>query len=168
MNLQRVIFLIVVVCMSFSLFGKDPYSEKTEQEVIEFAYNILKVYYPSEDELCVSDSIYDLDWFFFSRDVRDKETQKAFEFYSVNKDRCEYIDPVYSKTLASIFESNTCKCGNFKYVVHFSAPFRNAISCYIVPFDDQDPMFGEIPTFLFMYNNEGEVIQINKDTLYLN
>lgn len=168
MNFQRFIFLIIVVCMTFTLFGKDPYSEKTEQKAIGFAYNILKVYYPSEDELCVSDSIYDLEWFFFSGYVRDKETQKAFEFYNLDKDRLEYIDPVYSKTLASIFESNTCKCGDFKYVAHFSAPFRNAISCYIVPFDDQDPMFGEISTFLFMYNNEGEVIQINKDTLYLN
>ena len=41
------------------------YGNKNEQRAINMAFDILQVYYHSK-ELCVSDSIYDLDWDIFS------------------------------------------------------------------------------------------------------
>lgn len=40
------------------------YGNKNEQRAINMAFDILQVYYHSK-ELCVSDSIYDLDWDIF-------------------------------------------------------------------------------------------------------
>lgn len=72
---MKVIISLVMLCVSLTILGQgNTYSHKTEQEAIKSAYNVLKVYYPS-NELCVSDSIYDLDWNLFADMVDDKTKQ---------------------------------------------------------------------------------------------
>ena len=76
-TLIRTICLVTAICVSLSAFSqKNAYKGKTEQKALKMAYNLLKVYYPN-GELCVSDSIWDHDWFWYSDEV-DKENKKYF------------------------------------------------------------------------------------------
>ena len=62
---MKILFLIVFGWASLTMSAKNNiYGNKTEQRAIKMAYTLLQVYYHS-NELCVSDSIEDLEWFLF-------------------------------------------------------------------------------------------------------
>ena len=144
---------------------EEPYSHPAEQKAVKTACEILKLYYPS-GELCCSDSIYDLDWWF------RKETgiKNWEERYLEKLNRIASGEPVdvavYSSILSSVFGADACECR--KYVAEFSAPFRGMIRCDIVPSNDRNPVFGVMPIFLFKFNENGEIFQFFQRTLYLN
>lgn len=157
--MKVIIFLAMVFVPSTILGQRKAYSHKTEQEALKFAYNILKVYYPS-NELCVSDSIYDLDWHFFEDKVND-QTKQILSSHRIEK-KFKWDSPVYSNEISSLFSSYPCD--SCKYVAHFSAPYNGMIRCDIMPKDGKIGIYGmpQISIFLFRYNEKGEVIQISK------
>lgn len=58
---MKILFLIVFGWASLTMSAKNNiYGNKTEQRAIKMAYTLLQVYYHS-NELCVSDSIEDLE-----------------------------------------------------------------------------------------------------------
>lgn len=77
---MRILFLIVFGWASLAMSAKNNiYGNKTEQRAIKMAYTLLQVYYHS-NELCVSDSIEDLEWFLFS-DMVDNQTKQILDSY---------------------------------------------------------------------------------------
>ena len=154
----------------FSIFltvraQEEPYSHPAEQKAVKTACEILKLYYPS-GELCCSDSIYDLDWWF-----RKETGIKNWEEHYLEKlNRIASGEPVdvavYSSILSSVFGADACECR--KYVAEFSAPYKGMIRCDIVPSNDRHPVFGVMPIFLFKFNENGEIFQFFQRTLYLN
>lgn len=160
---MKVFHLLTMLCVSLTVFGQgnaDAYSQKTEQEAIKFAYRILQVYYPY-DNLCVSDSIYDHDWWMGSSWV-DAQTKQELVSHRLKK---RIYDPtIYSEYLNSLFGSEYDKCGKSKYVVDFSAPYKNMITCEVLPKDRKIGILGapEIDVFLFRYNDKGEIYQVIK------
>ena len=165
-NSIRIVSLIMV-CISLSAFGQNGnYNNKTERDAIKCAARLLAAYYPP-DELCVSDSIYDLDWFYFA-DVVDDKTKQEISNYRTEK---KYIwsPPIYSHNMAELFGTHNCECTSYKYVAQFSAPYNNLIRCDILPGDRRIGIYGSptITSFLFIFNNQGEVDQMFRDELHI-
>ena len=81
---MKILFLIVFGWASLTMSAKNNiYGNKTEQRAIKMAYTLLQVYYHS-NELCVSDSIEDLEWFLFS-DMVDNQTKQILDSYRKEK-----------------------------------------------------------------------------------
>ena len=157
---MKVIISVAMLFVSLTIFGQgNKYSHKTAQEAIKFAYNVLKVYY-SSNEICVSDSIYDLDWNLFA-DMVDDQTKQKLISHRIEK-RFIWDSPVYSDEISSLFSSDTCDC--CKYIAEFSEPYKGMIRCDIIPKDGNIGIYGvpRISIFLFKYNEKGEVFQIFK------
>lgn len=157
---MKVIIFLTMLCISLTILGQgNTYSQKTEQEAIKFAYNVLKVYYPS-NELCVSDSIYDLDWNLFA-DMVDDQTRHNLITHRIEK-KFIWDSPVYSDAISSLFSSDTCDC--CKYIAEFSEPYKGMIRCDIIPKGEKIGVYGvpRISIFLFKYNEKGEIFQISK------
>lgn len=137
----------------------DPYSSIIEQSAVKQASKILEIYYPN-NELCITDSIYDLDWYFFSSLV-DTDTENILRSYRIDKNFA-YESPVYSPILSSLFHEDSIQCN--KFVADFSAPYKGMIMCDVLPKDRRIGIYGTpvISSFLFRYNNKGEIYQFNK------
>ena len=150
-----------MLCISSALFGQgNAYKRKAEQKAVKFAYEILKVYYPS-NQICVSDSIYNgLPWFLFL-DYVDEETKKELMSGKILPDN-RHTCPVYSKKLASLFVNYNSNCNDYKYVADFSGPYRGMIMCEILPKDRKIGIHGapRIQEFLFKYDETGEINQV--------
>lgn len=161
---MRGFILFALLSVILTIHGQDePYSQPAERKAIETAYQILKLYYPLGD-LCFSDSIYDSDWFGFSTEM-GKEIDK--ERYKRNLEkRFVFDEPVYSTILSSVFGDDACECR--RYVAEFTAPSWGMIRCEIVPSHDRNPHFGELPVFLFKFNEKGEIYQFFRGIIYLN
>lgn len=154
------IISLVMLCVSLTILGQgNTYSHKAEQEAIKSAYNVLKVYYPS-NELCVSDSIYDLDWNLFADMVDDKTKQNLIS-HRIEK-KFIWDSPAYSDEISSLFSSDSCDC--CEYIAEFSEPYKGMIRCDIIPKDRKIGIYGvpRISIFLFKYNDKGDVVQISK------
>lgn len=149
------IFLFGVSTLPCFGLNKD-YSGVPEQKTIEESLKILSIYYPA-DELCVSDSIYDLDWFFFSDEV-DCKSEKVVEYHRINKNAI-WDEPMFSKELAVLAANFNSEHKNYKYVALFSEPYYNMIRCDVLPYDRKIGFMGSpiIYSFLFKYNEEGEI-----------
>ena len=157
---MKVIISLVMLCVSLTILGQgNTYSHKTEQEAIKSAYNVLKVYYPS-NELCVSDSIYDLDWNLFADMVDDKTKQNLIS-HRIEK-KFIWDSPAYSDEISSLFSSDSCDC--CEYIAEFSEPYKGMIRCDIIPKDRKIGIYGvpRISIFLFKYNDKGDVVQLSK------
>lgn len=82
---MRVLFLLFFWWASLTMSAKNNiYGNKTELRAIKMAYALLQVYYHA-NELCVSDSIEDLEWFLFS-DMVDNQTKQILDSYRKEKD----------------------------------------------------------------------------------
>ena len=103
MRFMRVLFLLFFWWASLTMSAKNNiYGNKTEQRAIKMAYTLLQVYYHSND-LCVSDSIEDLEWFLFS-DMVDNQTKQILDSYRKEKDFI-WNDPVYCKKIATMTDN---------------------------------------------------------------
>lgn len=170
MNFKEKICVIIVFCMPLCGFcQKNAYKSKREQTALKMAYDILKVYYPS-NELCVSDSIWDLDYWFYLSTEMDEENRKYFEYYRIIEKGGKYDNPVYSKHIFKLLKNENCDNSKYKYVADFSAPNRNFILCEILPIDRRIGIKGTpiVPVFLFKYDENGEIIQINRHLVNIN
>lgn len=160
MRIMRILFLIVFGWASLTMSAKNNiYGNTTEQRAIKMAYTLLQVYYHS-NELCVSDSIEDLEWFYFAGMV-DNQTQQILDSYRKEKDFI-WNDPVYCEKIAEMFGSkvsNSCT-----YIAIFSEPYKGMIRCDILPKDRKIGVYGSptIDAFLFKFNNNGEIYQLYK------
>lgn len=162
----RLICFLALLCVSLTLWGKDddldPYWTKTSQTAIKTAFKILTEVYYSADELCVSDSIYSLDWTCFQKIVNNKTGRSlvsAFDYFT-------YTKPYYSEIISQLFGSTPS--ANCKYVALFSEPhnyLNKSFRCDIIPIDKTvghilKPKIGSM--FLFLYNDNGEIYQVSK------
>lgn len=163
---KKIICLFTILCVSLCAFSqKNAYKGKREQTALKMAYELLKVYYPS-GELCVSDSIWDHDWWLHMGEV-DEENKKYFESYRLEKGR--YDKPVYSKHISKLFENEDFDSGQHKYVADFSAPYRNFIQCVINPINRMVGILGTptIYVFLFKYDEKGEIVSLSRSLLHM-
>ena len=104
--IMRIFFLMCILGASLTIAAQNIiYGNKNEQRAINMAFDILQVYYHSK-ELCVSDSIYDLDWDIFS-DMVDTQTKQILWSYRIEK-KFIWNAPTYSEALLSIFGPETC------------------------------------------------------------
>ena len=163
---MKAIYFLIMLFVSLSVYGKGIKKyQKEDLEAIKMAYNILKVYYPSDNELCVADSIYDHEWYGFIDMVDDKTSQKL-ESFRIEK-KYVWDEPVYSKQLFRIFGPENKNC---KYVAEFSEPYNQMIRCDILPIDRKVGMSGapRINVFLFRYDDNGEIYQTSKIIRHIN
>lgn len=158
--IMRIFFLMCILGASLTIAAQNIiYGNKNEQRAINMAFDILQVYYHSK-ELCVSDSIYDLDWDIFS-DMVDTQTKQILWSYRIEK-KFIWNAPTYSEALLSIFGPETCD--SCMYIANFSEPYKGMIRCDILPKDKMVGIYGSpvISAFLFKYNNGGEIYQSYK------
>lgn len=160
---MKAFFLIIILGAFLNANGQNGmYECDTEKKAVRLAYDILKAYYPAGD-LCVSDSVYDLDWMWFANKV-DAKTKPYLENHRIDK-KFVWDAPVYSVALDSVFASDLCAYD--KYVAEFSAPYHGMIRCNILPKDRKLGIFGApvIPIFLFRFNDEGDIYVVVKSEL---
>lgn len=158
---MKVFYFLIMLCLSLSMYGRrNANYKKPDLEAVKFAYSILQVYYPA-DELCVSDSVYDLDWPLFS-DIVDDKTKQNLVSYRAEKNYV-YSAPVRSKKLAALFGTSKNKGCQCKYLVKFSEPYKSMIRCDVMPTDRHTDIRGTTPTtaFLFRYDETGDIYQIS-------
>ena len=159
MIIMRMIFLLVFLGVSLTMPAKNNiYGNKTEQRAIKMAYALLQVYYHA-NELCVSDSIEDLEWFYFPG--VDNQTKQILDSYRIEKDFI-WNDPVYCEKIAAMFGSKVSD--SCTYIAIFSEPYKGMIRCDILPKDRKIGVYGSptIDAFLFKFNNKGEIYQLYK------
>lgn len=160
---MRGFILFAMLSVILTTLGQDePYNTPAERKAIKTAYEILKLYYPLGD-LCFSDSIYDSDWFGFSKEVGEEIYQERY--MRLLEKGFVADEPVYSSILSSVFGADACECR--RYVAEFAAPSWGMIRCEIVPSNDRNPYFGEKPVFLFKFNEKGEIYQFFQRKIHL-
>lgn len=142
------------------------YTSNAEQEALKKAYKIIKVYYPT-NEVCASDSVFDIDrfgWAPIDSEEKDKLYRKRLERMFT------YDPPIYSANVANLLQTDTCKCNAIQYYAEFSAPYKGFIVCHIMPKSrrvgadagSRDP---DITYFVFKYDEEGEIDQVDRGRL---
>lgn len=163
---MRPIYLLLTVLVSFTIWGQDKYyADKIEQEALKKAFEIIQVYYPA-NTVCASDSVYDLDWMFAAGGL-EKEIRE--ELFQLRLDKhFAFDDPIYSQNIAYLLNTDSCECHDYQYAAEFSAPYKGMIMCDVMPKDRQVGIAGQpaIFTFLFRFENDGEIYQINKSVLH--
>ena len=159
--MQKTFLIVLLGCLLCSCSKYTTYRQPVEQETIQFACKLMKLYYPS-DVLCVSDSIYDLDWDHFADLVVDTVDVKPYlTTYRENKGNV-WSKPEYSKILSRLF--GHCVCNDSGYVAEFSAPYQGMIRCDVVPKDksiDSDSA-RQVTAFLFEYTKYGKISSVTK------
>lgn len=156
---ESIILAVFLVGFFDNVCKNNIYGNKTEQRAIKMAYTLLQVYYHA-NELCVSDSIEDLEWFLFSGMV-DNQTKQILDSYRKEKDFI-WNDPVYCEKIAAMFGSEVSD--SCTYIAIFSEPYKGMIRCDILPKDRKIGVYGSptIDAFLFKFNNKGEIYQLYK------
>lgn len=142
------------------------------REAVKSAYAILKVYYPS-NTLCADDTIYTGGWWTPFSCEFDGELKHALAYEKYIEDLKKYAkkeysdDPVYSEILYSLFGSESRE--GCKYIAEFTAPYRGLIVCDILPIDRGIGVNGapEIHSFLFQYNDKGEIDRVIRYKVYV-
>ncbi len=132
------------------------YSGAIEQKAILGAFDIIRLYYPDND-ICVSDSIWDCLW---DGDEIDTDTNNLL---MANRSAKMYIwlDPVKSDDLTRIFSDHLIGTGQYKYTADFSDPFYGIIRCDVMPVGRRIGIFGSptIFSWTFRYDTDGNIIQ---------
>lgn len=153
------IVIFLIGCISLAIANqKDAFCHKVEQEAVKSAVEFLQDYYAHD--ICVADSIYDLDWSFFSSRV-DVKLRPCLESYRQEK-KWVWDRPVHSEVLDSLFGPDASGSGRYKYVAEFAAPYKGLIRCDVLPWHRRIGILG-VPrylNFLFKYNDKGEIYQI--------
>ncbi|MDE6484094.1 MAG: hypothetical protein K2L14_01700 [Duncaniella sp.] len=135
MKRMSLLLSLFIVCVCFSLHGQiDAYNDKEAQKAVEKAYSLIKEMY-QDNEICVSDSVYDLDWNYF--DV-DSEINRSLDVYRANK-HYQWLKPQYSDALKKIFVRDTCNTA--EYIATFSEPYDRMIRCDLLPADLKNRYF---------------------------
>lgn len=162
--MKKILLLLMIFC-SFACFGqRSYYTKKTDKEALKSAYRILKAFYPDK-QLCVSDSIFDLEWWGYGE---DKETEnKLFEFRQ--KKNFVYDKPVRRKGLSKMLNADSLTTDGNSFYADFSQPYENMIRCDIMPLDRLIGMRGEprIDTFLFRYDKDGNITKVTKSLVHI-
>ena len=154
--------LFALILVSLSLYGqRNYYTKKADKDAIKSAYRILKAFYPDK-QLCVSDSIFDLEWFGYGRYI-DSETDHKLDKYRVDKEFV-YDKPVRRKGLAKMLNADSCTTDENSFYADFSGPYEGMIRCDIMPLDRRIGILGvpTIDTFLFRYDKDGSISQVTK------
>ena len=160
--IMRRFCLFALILVSLSLYGqRNYYTKKADKGAIKSAYRILKAFYPDK-QLCVSDSIFDLEWFGY-REFIDKETSDKVYKYRFAKEFV-YDKPVRRKGLAKMLNADSCTTDENCFYADFSEPYEGMIRCDIMPLDRRVGILG-VPTidaFLFRYEKNGSINQVTK------
>ena len=160
---MRTIYLFVLLLISLSLSGQSNfYTKKADKEALKSAYRILKAFYPDK-QLCVSDSIFDLErW-----GVDEETKKKAFEYRQ--KKKFEYDKPMLKKGLSKMLNADSRTNDENCFYADFSEPYEGMIICDIMPLDRLVGIRGvpTIDTFLFQYDNDGNINQVTKELVHI-
>lgn len=156
-GVRKKFLLIILLSLQIAIFGKDiPYSVETELKAVRSAYELLSVYYP--DGLCVSDSIYDLEWHYLS-DVDEKTRNELKAKISNDSVRTR---PVYSKILDKGLRREECGDCDSGCVAMFAEPYKGMIRCEVrlkgMGIDGES----DSSAFLFRYDEYGDIYQLNR------
>lgn len=147
--------LIIILCACFPLYGEQaPYSSKEEKGVLKQAFEIIQVFFPA-NSVCVSDSIYDKEMAFGGVGLSEEITQVLFGYRPSKGFRYDLPHPC--KNIVKALGPEACNWIGKKYVVEFSAPYKNMIYCEILPVDRMIGILGcpTITGFLFKYDEDG-------------
>lgn len=148
---------MIVLSLAIAIYGKDmPYSGETERKAVRSAYELLGVYYP--DGLCVSDSIYNLEWHYLS-DV-DEKTRNELKF-KISNDSVR-TQPAYSKMLDKVFRREKCGDCDSGCEAMFAEPYKGMIRCEVCPKGMRIDGGPNTSAFLFRYDEYGDIYQVSR------
>lgn len=162
---MRIILLLALLLSSKMLVGQNCYVDSADQTAIKSAYRILKAFYPDK-QLCVSDSVFDFDEWAF-KGIIDDEIYKELEAQHI-ANKYALQDPMYEQGLANLLNADTCISSPNSVYADFSFPYHGMIRCDIMPINRRLAIFGIIPQFLFFFDAEGAIYQVNKVDLIVN
>lgn len=157
--------LLLTILISIAAMARDKYyNNKAEQAALKTAYKIIKVYYPTND-VCASDSVFDIDRFGFAP-IDDMDEMDKLYLQRLER-RFTYDPPVYCKNVAKVLHTDTCNCSDPQYYAEFSVPYKGYIACYIMPksrrvgidYMSKDP---HVTSFVFKYDESGDIYEIKK------
>ncbi len=122
--------------------------------MLKQAFEVVQVFYPP-NSVCVSDSIYDMEMVFGGVGVSEEILQELNEYRPGKGFR--YDSPYPCKNIPKALGQEACNWSGKKYVIEFSAPYKNMIYCEILPVDRRIGMLGcpEIYGFFFRYKEDG-------------
>nr|MBD5376654.1 hypothetical protein [Bacteroides sp.] len=172
--MRTVIFLLTLLCCGVSMHAEDYYADEAARKAVKTAYELLKVYYPEENQICPSDSVHEdvLEYVPLWKSTASKEDGKIIrDAFLYSLDNYNLEDTIHSQTLSELFTPLICHCNESKYVIKFSPPIKNMIFCERWRRDGAVGISGgpdadfEIDIFIFFYNDKGEIVQMRKKVL---
>ncbi len=113
--------IIINICIILSGCTKDIYTAH-EVSVINKSVEILDLYY-SPHSLCVSDSVYHLEW--YASDILDSTTNKRI-FEIIDSLPSTQEKPIFSTLLHKNFEKNFNSHDCYKFMAKFSRPYSRS------------------------------------------
>ena len=148
--------LILIICMlsALSANAQDaPYSGSLEQKAAKLAFNLIKTYYPGKT-VCVSDSIYDLDWAPYYTDI-ERRYRVSVPLHNDNL-QLRNTTPTYSEKLHDLFGDECDRGFQSDYIVAFSSPCKGMFRCDVFPRvpSRKKLYYKVISTFLFKFNKK--------------
>ena len=178
--MRTVIFLLTLLCCGVSMHAVDYYADEAARKAVKTAYELLKVYYPEENQICPSDSVYEdvsVYWPMWKSNA-SKEDGKilwntylySLDNYYKNKDT-SHSHITHSQTLSELFAPLICHCNESKYVIRFSPPVNNMILCDKWRRDRKIGISGGPDAdftrdiLIFFYNDMGEIVQMRKEVI---
>lgn len=157
--MKKVVSFLSILLIFLTSCQKNVYNSKVERQAVQMAYKLLELYYPA-DELCVSDSIYALEW--PTLPTLNNEMNDIIEDYTKSQG---YIKGRSRKApqLKKIFPQSACKGSNYKNIAKFSKTFEydddgewtNIFRCDVVKtenFSNKDSC--QIDSFYFISQGE--------------
>lgn len=164
---MKLFYFLILLCFPIYAWGQEQYyCDKAEQEALKKAYKIIKVYYPTSN-VCASDSVFDIDR--FGSAPIDDENKFELYLYRLNR-KFTYDTPVYSKTVATLLQTDTCKCNDNQYFAEFSVPYKGYIACNIMPKDRKVGIYSMgapyIYYFVFKFDEDGEIYHFDKRIIH--
>ncbi|MBD5317348.1 MAG: hypothetical protein HDS11_06750 [Bacteroides sp.] len=167
--MRTVIFLLTLLCWGVSMHAEDYYADEAARKAVKTAYELLKVHYPEENQICPSDSVYGDALQFLTGWKSSKEYEKIIgDAFLYSLDNYNLEDTTHSQTLSELFAPLICHCNESKYVIRFSPPIKNMILCEKWRRDRKVGISGgpdgdsTMDIFIFFYNDKGEIVQMRK------
>lgn len=151
--------LILIICMLATLSANaqyapySPYFGTLEQKAAKLAFNLIKTYYPGKT-VCVSDSIYDLDWAPYYTDI-ERRYRDSVPLLNNNL-QLRNTTPTYSENLHDLFREECDRGFQSDYIVAFSSPCKGMFRCDVFPKvpSRKKLYYKVISTFLFKFNKK--------------
>ena len=142
------------------------YSDSIDCKAVKTAYEMVKQYFPDK-RICVSDTVYIKGYCFHYQHVAAKY-QKDIQNYDQRDLKALGEHDYYSESLHTLFHDDLPHNNKGDCIVTFSAPYRRMIICDVYKYGEFYRGYSnrEIHEFLFLYDEDGEIIKLSAAILW--